>query len=107
MTTLITMRWACTAAFRLRSPSFCTQWVMRPKVLEIVNDDAIVIDCQMAAGPITMAKLRSDMKKLTIIEAEIEDYVSIRSDCRNGALLRYRNGNGHKVMEAFLPTTPF
>ena len=48
-----------------------------------------------------MAKLRSDMKKLTIIEAEIEDYVQYPgSDCRNGALLRYRNGSGHKVMES-------
>ena len=47
-----------------------------------------------------MAKLRSDMKKLTIIEAEIEDYVQYPgSDCRNGALLRYRNGSGPKVME--------
>lgn len=74
---------------------------MRPKVLDIVSDDAVVIDCRMAAGPITMAKLRSDMKKLTIIEAEIEDYVQYPgSDCRNGALLRYRNGSGHKVMES-------
>lgn len=87
--------------FGFAPQSFCTQWVMRPKVLEIVNDDAIVIDCRMATGPITMAKLRSDMKKLTIIEAEIEDYVQYPgSDCRNGALLRYRNGSGHKVMES-------
>lgn len=86
--------------FGFAPQSFCTQWVMRPKVLEIVNDDAIVIDCRMATGPITMAKLRSDMKKLTVIEAEIEDYVQYPgSDCRNGALLRYRNGNGHQVME--------
>ena len=87
--------------FGFAPQSFCTQWVMRPKVLDIVSDDAVVIDCRMAAGPITMAKLRSDMKKLTIIEAEIEDYVQYPgSDCRNGALLRYRNGSGHKVMES-------
>lgn len=80
---------------------FCTQWTMRSKVLEIVNDDAIVIDCRMATGPITMAKLHPDMKKLTIIEAEIEDYVQYPgSDCRNGALLRYKNNSGHKVMES-------
>lgn len=80
---------------------FCTEWTMRPKVLEIVNEDAVVIDCRMAVGPVTMAKLHPDMKKLTIIEAEIEDYVQYPgSDCRNGALLRYRNRNGHKVMES-------
>lgn len=81
--------------------SFCTEWTMRPKALEIVNDDAIVIDCRMATGPIVMAKLHADMHKLTIIEAEIEEYVQYPgSDCRNGALIRYRNNSGHKVMEA-------
>lgn len=81
--------------------SFCTQWAVRPKVLEIVNDEAIVIDARMATGPIVMAKLHADMHKLTIIEAEIEDYVQYPgSDCRNGALIRYRNHSGHKVMEA-------
>jgi L-fucose isomerase-like protein len=87
--------------FGFAPQSFCTDWVMRPKVLAIVNDDAIMIDCRMKRGPITMAKLRSDMKGITIIEAEIEDYVQYPgSDCRNGALIRYRNNSGHKVMEA-------
>ena len=81
--------------------SFCSDWIMRPKVLEIVGDDAIMIDCRMRTGPVTMAKLHSDMKKLTIIEAEIEGYVQYPgSDCRNGALLRYRGNNGHRVMES-------
>lgn len=80
---------------------FCTEWTMRPKVLEIVDDDAIVIDCRLAVGPITMAKLHPNMKKLTIIEAEIKDYVQYPgSDCRNGALIHYRNDSGHRVMES-------
>jgi hypothetical protein len=87
--------------FGFAPQSFCTHWVMRPKVLAIVNDNAIMIDCRMKNGPITMAKLRSDMKGITIIEAEIEDYVQYPgSDCRNGVLIRYRNRSGHKVMEA-------
>ena len=87
--------------FGFAPQSFCTHWVMRPKALAIVNDNAIVIDCRMKCGKVTMAKLRSDMKGITIIEAEIEDYVQYpNSDCRNGALIRYRNGSGHKVMEA-------
>lgn len=87
--------------FGFAPQSFCDQWTMRPKVLEIVHDDAIVIDCRMRTGEVTMAKLHANMKKLTIIEAEIEDYVQYPgSDCRNGALIRYRNGNGHKVMES-------
>lgn len=87
--------------FGFAPESFCTHWIMRPKALAIINDNAIVIDCRMQCGPITMAKLRSDMKGITIIEAEIEDYVQYPgSDCRNGALIRYRNRSGHKVMEA-------
>ena len=87
--------------FGFAPQSFCSKWVMRPKVLEIVNKDAVVIDCEMEKGPVTMAKLRPDMKKITIIEAEIEDYVQYPgSDCRNGALLKYSNGCGHRVMES-------
>ncbi|MDF2523548.1 MAG: hypothetical protein K0R31_1189 [Clostridiales bacterium] len=87
--------------FGFAPQSFCSEWTMRPKVLEIVNDNAIVIDCRFTTGPVTMAKLHADMKKLTIIEAEIEDYVQYPgSDCRNGSLIRYKNNNGHKVMES-------
>lgn len=81
--------------------SFCETWMMKPKVLEIVQDDAVAVDCRMARGPVTMAKLHTDMNRLTIIEAEIEDYVQYPgSDCRNAALLRYCNGSGEKVMQA-------
>lgn len=87
--------------FGFAPQSFCSKWIMRPKVLEIVNEAAVVIDCEMEKGPVTMAKLRPDMKKITIIEAEIEDYVQYPgSDCLNGALLKYSNGNGHRVMES-------
>ena len=87
--------------FGFAPKSFCSKWMMRPKVLEIVNEDAVAIDCEMEKGPVTMAKLRPDMKKMTIIEAEIEDYVQYPgSDCRNGALLKYSNGNGHRIIES-------
>lgn len=86
--------------FGLAPQSFCTNWVLRPKVLEIVNENAVMIDCRMQTGDVTLAKLHADMKHLTIIEAEIEDYAQYAgSDCRNGALLRYKNKSGHRVME--------
>lgn len=79
---------------------FCESWTLCPKVLEIVGKDAVAVDCRMALGPVTMAKLHTDMNTLTIIEAEIVDYVQYPgSDCRNGALIRYINKSGHKVME--------
>lgn len=87
--------------FGLAPQSFCTEWTLRPKALAIVNEDAVVVDCRMPTGSVTLAKLHANMKKLTIVEAELEGYVQYPgSDCRNGALLRYRNGSGHQVMES-------
>lgn len=54
---------------------FCTQWTLRPKVLEIVNDCAMMADCRMPEGKVTLAKIYPGFKKLSIIEAEIEKYV--------------------------------
>lgn len=77
---------------------FCSRWTMKPKVLEIVDDNAIVIDCEMPKGPCTLAKIHPDFGKLSVIQAEIEDYVQYPgSDCRNGALIRYNDGE--RVME--------
>jgi hypothetical protein len=87
--------------FGLAPQSFCTHWALRPKVLEIVNENAVMVDCRMATGSVTLAKLHSDMKKVTLIECEIADYVQYPgSDCRNGALLHYVNNNGHEIMDA-------
>ena len=59
--------------FGFAPQSFCTQWVHAPKVLDIVSDDAVVIDCRMAAGPNTMGQaplryesLPSSRRKLKI-----------------------------------------
>ena len=85
--------------FGLVPRQFCSEWTMRPKVLEIVSDDAIVLDSRLPVGPVTLAKIYPGFKKLSIIKAEIENYVQYPgSDCRNGALIRYQDG--HKVMEA-------
>lgn len=85
--------------FGLAPRCFCTKWTLRPKVLEIVDDNAVVIDCEFPIGDITLAKINSDFKKLTIIKGEIEEYVQYPgSDCRNGALIRYEDG--HKIMES-------
>ena len=85
--------------FGLVPRQFCCEWTMRPKVLEIVNEDAIVLDGRFPVGPVTLAKIYPGFQKLSIIKAEIEDYVQYPgSDCRNGALIRYQDG--HKVMDA-------
>lgn len=84
--------------FGLVPRQFCTEWTLRPKVLEIVNDKACAVDCRVPTGPITLAKIYPGFKKLSLIKAELEEYVQYPgSDCRNGALIRYRDG--HKVMD--------
>jgi L-fucose isomerase-like protein len=84
--------------FGLAARPFCSKWVMRPKVLAIVNDHAVMIDCEMPTGPVTLAKIYPDLGRLSIIEAEIEQYVHYpNSDTLNGALIRYRDG--HQVMD--------
>ena len=77
---------------------FCSSWTLRPKVLEIVNDDALMVDAELPTGPVTLAKIYPGFKKLSVIRAEIEKYVQYPgSDCRNGALIRY--DDGYAVMD--------
>ena len=86
--------------FGLAPQSFCSRWALCPKVLEIVSDDALMVDCEMLPGPVTMAKLATNMKKMIIIQAEIKSYEKYPgSDCRNGALIHFTNNNGHEIME--------
>jgi len=87
--------------FGLAPRAFCTEWTVKPKVLGIVDENAIMVDCRFAKGPITLAKLSSNMKKITLIECEIANYVQYPgTDCVNGALLRYKNNNGHEIMDS-------
>ena len=86
--------------FGLAARRFCTEWTLRPKVLEIVDDNAVVVDCRYPIGDLTMVKIYPDMRRLSIIQAEIEDYAQYPgSDCRNGAIVHYKNKSGHQVME--------
>ncbi|MDO4547993.1 MAG: hypothetical protein Q4D04_07850 [Clostridia bacterium] len=77
---------------------FCSEWTLKPKVLAIVNDNAMMVDCRLPEGKVTLAKIYPGFKKLSIIKAEIESYVQYPgSDCLNGALIRYNDG--HMVMD--------
>jgi len=85
--------------YGLAPQSFCSRWTLRSKVLEIVEEDSVMVDCEFEPGPITLAKIHPNMKKMIIIGADIEKYAQYPgSDCRNGALIRFRS-NGHEVMQ--------
>jgi hypothetical protein len=74
-------------------PSFSTEWILRSKVLAIVDDNASAIDARLPEGPMTLAKLHPSLNKLTMTEGEITGYAQYAdSDCLNGAVLRVPDG---------------
>lgn len=73
--------------------SFSTEWKLVPKVLAIVDENAAVIDARMSTGPMTLAKIDPRFEVFTVAEGILEDYVQYAgSDCRNGAILRIKDG---------------
>jgi hypothetical protein len=79
---------------------FCISWNLRPKVLAIVDENAHAMDARMPTGAMTLAKLHPELSRLQVIRGELEDYVQYPgSDCRNGALLKVRDGRA--IMKSF------
>jgi len=78
--------------------SQATQWVLKPKVLAIVDDNATAIDARLPVGPATMIKLGPTLGKLMVVDCDLESYVQYpeESDCRNGAVIRV--SDGHELM---------
>ena len=73
--------------------SFSTEWTMRSKVLDIVNDNAIALDARMAEGDITLVKLMPPFDKLSVIEGRLTEYAQYTdSHCLNGAVMKVPNG---------------
>ena len=80
--------------------AFCESWTLRPKALAIVNENATMIDGRMKTGPMTLAKLHPELKSVQVIDGELEGYSQYPgSDCRNGALLKVRDGRA--LMKSF------
>jgi hypothetical protein len=77
--------------------SFSTEWMLRKKVLAIVDDNATAIDARMAEGPITLAKLEPDFRRWSVAEGHLESYAQFAdSDCLNGAVIRV--SDGHRLL---------
>lgn len=78
--------------------TFCSKWKMVPKVLEIVNEKAYMINCELPEGDIVLAKIMANFDKVTIIPAKLEKYVQFPgTDARNASLIHYEDGE--KVMD--------
>lgn len=78
--------------------SFSSDWKLKPRVLEIVNENATAIDARLPEGEVTLAKLDPTLSKLLIVEGYLEGYIQYPgSDCRNGAIIRIPDG--HLLMD--------
>lgn len=85
--------------FGLTPQSMAEDWVLKPKVLEIVNEDSTAIDARIGTGNVTLTKIHPTFDKLFVAEGDLHDYVQYpNSDCRNGAVIRIKDG--HKLMES-------
>jgi hypothetical protein len=79
--------------------SFATAWSVKPRVLEIVDENAHALDARIAEGATTIVKLTSTMDTLTVTPADLTGYTQYRnSDCLNGAVLRVPDG--YRYVEA-------
>jgi hypothetical protein len=79
--------------FGIVPQSFATQWTLRPRVLEIVNEDSNAIDARFPEGDLTILKIRSTMDSFAVTPAVLTEYSQYKnSDCLNGAVLRVENG---------------
>ncbi len=81
--------------FGLVPRSFCSSWTCKPPVLEIVDKDAHMFDARFPEGPLTLAKLDATMDKMFVTEGELEGYIQYdeTSDCRNGGILKVKDGH--------------
>ncbi len=70
-----------------------SSWVLRPSVLGMVNEDAVMVDARIAEGDITLVKLHSSFDRWFLSPAELEGYAQYPgSDCRNGGVIRLKDG---------------
>lgn len=86
--------------FGLLPDCFATEWTLRPKVLSIVDENAVAVDGRLPEGDISLVKLDLTFQKMMVAKGTLEKYVQFPgSDCRNGAVIRI--SNGHKLMNSF------
>ena len=79
--------------FGLLPRAFSTDWMLEPKVLAIVDDNATAINGRLPLGPVTLSKLDPHLKRLQILPSVLESYAGYPgSDCRNGGIVRVRDG---------------
>lgn len=73
--------------------SFATEWTLRPKVLDIVNDNSVAIDARLPTGKVTLAKIDSTGRMMRLSSANLKGYAQYPgSHCLNGGVLEVPDG---------------
>jgi hypothetical protein len=85
--------------FGIVPQSWSTSWAVRPRVLEIVDQNAHALDARFPEGDLTVVKIDSTATELTVTPALLTNYEQYEhSDCLNGAVLRVEDG--YRYVEA-------
>ena len=72
---------------------YAKEWTLRPKVLDIVDENAHAIDATIATGPMTMIKIGPLLNKILVIDSKLEGFVEYpNSHCKRGGVLRVPDG---------------
>ena len=58
--------------------SFATEWAVRPRVLEMVDENAHALDARLPEGDTTIVKSTSTMDALTVVPADLTGYAQLR-----------------------------
>ena len=78
--------------------NIASSWVLRPSVLGMLDENAVMIDGEIPAGDISLVKLHSSFDRWLLSTAELVGYARYPgSDCRCGGMVRLKNG--HEFME--------
>ncbi len=74
---------------------YAKEWTLRPKVLDIVDDNAHAIDATVDPGPMTMTKIGPLLNKILVVNTKLEGFVEYpNSHCKRGGILRVPDGPG-------------
>lgn len=77
---------------------FATSWVLKPKVLAIVDDNAHAQDARIATGPVTLTKLDPKLEKVLAMEGNLKGYAQYPgSDSINCGIVKINDG--YKFLE--------
>lgn len=83
--------------FGIVANKHATRYSVKPKILDIVDDNAIALDAELPTGNALILKLGPDMSKLYVSETNLKEYMKFPgSHALNAALLELEDG--HSIM---------